>query len=85
MTEVTKETLFTSNIQSENEQLIILKRHFPNCFDKQGVFLPEKMAEELQSNGIKTEKESYSLNWLGKSYARILKDRQPETLLAEDI
>ncbi len=85
MTEITKETLFTSNIQSENEQLIILKRHFPNCFDKQGVFLPEKMAEELQSNGIKTEKESYSLNWLGKSYARILKDRQPETLLAEDI
>lgn len=43
------------------------------------------MAEELQSNGIKTEKESYSLNWLGKSYAKILKDRQPETLLAEDI
>ena len=49
------------------------------------MFLPEKMAEELQSNGIKTEKESYSLNWLGKSYAKILKDRQPETLLAEDI
>lgn len=85
MTEITKETLFTSNTQSENEQLIILKRHFPNCFDKQGAFLPEKMAEELQSNGIKTEKESYSLNWLGKSYAKILKDRPPETLLAEDV
>lgn len=85
MTEITKETLFTSNTQSENEQLTILKRHFPNCFDKQGAFLPEKMEEELQSNGIKTEKESYSLNWLGKSYAKILKDRQPETLLAEDI
>nr|WP_314742017.1 site-specific DNA-methyltransferase [uncultured Haemophilus sp.] len=47
--------------------------------------MPEKMAEELQSNGIKTEKESYSLNWLGKSYAKILKDRPPETLLAEDV
>ncbi|KOQ97039.1 type III restriction endonuclease subunit M [Haemophilus sp. C1] len=85
MAEITKETLFSSNIQAENEQLSILKRHFPNCFDKQGAFLPEKMAEALQSNGIKTEKESYSLNWLGKSYAKILKDRQPETLLAEDI
>lgn len=85
MAEITKETLFSSNTQAENEQLSILKCHFPNCFDKQGVFLPEKMAEELQSNGIKTEKESYSLNWLGKSYAKILKDRQPETLLAEDI
>ncbi|HHF5449395.1 TPA: site-specific DNA-methyltransferase [Haemophilus influenzae] len=85
MAEITKETLFSSNTQAENEQLSILKRHFPNCFDKQGAFLPEKMAETLQSNGIKTEKESYSLNWLGKSYAKILKDRQPETLLAEDI
>ncbi|HHF4738526.1 type III restriction endonuclease subunit M [Haemophilus influenzae] len=85
MIEITKETLFSSNTQAENEQLSILKRHFPNCFDKQGAFLPEKMAEALQSNGIKTEKESYSLNWLGKSYAKILKDRQPETLLAEDI
>lgn len=85
MIEITKETLFSSNTQAENEQLSILKRHFPNCFDKQGAFLPEKMAKALQSNGIKTEKESYSLNWLGKSYAKILKDRQPETLLAEDI
>lgn len=85
MAKITKETLFSSNTQAENEQLSILKRHFPNCFDKQGAFLPEKMAEALQSNGIKTEKESYSLNWLGKSYAKILKDRQTETLLAEDI
>ena len=85
MTEITQETLFSSNTHAENEQLSILKRHFPNCFDKQGAFLPEKMAEALQSSGIKTEKESYSLNWLGKSYAKILKDRQPETLLAEDI
>lgn len=85
MTEITQETLFSSNTPSENEQFTILKRHFPNCFDKQGAFLPEKMAEELQSNGIKTEKESYSLNWLGKSYAKILKDRPPETLLAEDV
>lgn len=85
MTEITQEILFSSNTPSENEQFIILKRHFPNCFNKQGAFLPEKMAEELQSNGIKTEKESYSLNWLGKSYAKILKDRPSETLLAEDI
>ncbi|PRM07060.1 putative methyltransferase [Haemophilus influenzae] len=85
MTEIAEEILFSSQTQPENEQISILKRHFPNCFDKQGAFLPEKMAETLQSNGIKTEKESYSLNWLGKSYAKILKDRQPETLLAEDI
>ena len=48
MTEIAEEILFSSQTQPENEKLIILKRHFPNCFDKQGVFLPEKMAEALQ-------------------------------------
>ncbi|XVE19384.1 site-specific DNA-methyltransferase [Moraxella sp. ZY200743] len=92
MTKLTQETLFSSNTQpenqtfpqNENERLAILKQHFPNCFDKHGAFLPEKMAEILHSDGIATQKEGYSLNWLGKSYARILKDTPPETLLAED-
>ncbi|MFA9486372.1 MULTISPECIES: DNA methyltransferase [unclassified Moraxella] len=92
MTKLTQETLFSSNTQpenqtfpqNENERLAILKQHFPNCFDKHGAFLPDKMAEILHSDGIATQKEGYSLNWLGKSYARILKDTPPETLLAED-
>ncbi|WII95742.1 site-specific DNA-methyltransferase [Moraxella haemolytica] len=92
MTKLTQETLFSSNTQpenqtfpqNENERLAILKQHFPNCFDKHGAFLPDKMAEILHSDGIATQKEGYSLNWLGKSYARVLKDTPPETLLAED-
>ncbi|MGC6324832.1 DNA methyltransferase [Pasteurella multocida] len=93
MTKLTQETLFSSNTQpenqtfpqNENELLAILKQHFPNCFDKHGAFLPDKMAEILHSDGIATQKEGYSLNWLGKSYARVLKDTPPETLLAEDM
>lgn len=92
MNSITQEILFSSNTQpenqelpqSENERLALLKQHFPNCFDKHGAFLPEKMAEILHSDGIATQKEGYSLNWLGKSYARVLKDTPPETLLAED-
>lgn len=84
MTELTQETLFSSNTQPENERLALLKQHFPNCFDKHGAFLPDKLAEILHSDGIHTQKEGYSLNWLGKSYARVLKDTPPETLLAED-
>ncbi|ETD73047.1 type III restriction-modification system methyltransferase [Pelistega indica] len=72
-------------LTNKNERLALLKQHFPNCFDKHGAFLPEKMAEILQSDGIKAQKESYSLNWLGKSYAKMLKDTLPETLLAENI
>lgn len=85
MTEITKETLFSSNTQPENERLALLKQHFPNCFDKNGVFLPEKMTEELHAKGVATQKEGYSLNWLGKSYAKVLRDTPPETLLAEDV
>ncbi|HAS02338.1 MAG TPA: type III restriction endonuclease subunit M [Pasteurella multocida] len=93
MTKLTQETLFSSNTQpenqtfpqNENELLAILKQHFPNCFDKHGAFLPDKMEEILHSDGIATQKEGYSLNWLGKSYARVLKDTPPETLLAEDM
>lgn len=85
MSSITRETLFLSTEQPEHERLALLKQHFPNCFDKHGAFLPEKMAEILHSNGIRTQKEGYSLNWLGKSYARVLKDTPPETLLAEDV
>ena len=88
MNTIAQEILFSSNTPLENhndEKLALLKQHFPNCFDKHGAFLPEKMAEVLQSNGVQTQKESYSLNWLGKSYAKVLKDTPPDTLLAEDI
>lgn len=93
MSDLPTEVLFPSNTQpesqtflsSKNDALTILKHHFPNCFDKHGVFLADKIAEVLQQNGIAAKKEGYSLNWLGKSYAKVLKDTQPETLLAEDI
>ncbi|ULJ68667.1 site-specific DNA-methyltransferase [Wielerella bovis] len=85
MNNLTHEILFSSNTQPENERLALLKQHFPNCFDKHGAFLPEKMADMLRSDGIPIQKEGYHyLNWLGKSYARVLKDTPPETLLAED-
>lgn len=85
MNNLTHEILFSSNTQPENERLALLKQHFPNCFDKHGAFLPDKLAEILHSDGIATQKEGYSLNWLGKSYARVLKNTPPETLLSEDV
>ena len=46
--------------------------------------MPERLAESLRSDGLPVQKEYYSLNWLGKSYAKALRDAPPETLLAED-
>ncbi|HDR1186907.1 site-specific DNA-methyltransferase [Pasteurella multocida] len=70
--------------QTENSSIALLKQHFPQCFDKNGAFLPEKMAELMPSSGVDVSREAYSLNWLGKSYARYLRECQPTTLLSED-
>jgi len=79
-----RDDLFSRSAPSE-ERLYLLKRQFPECFDKNGAFVPERLAESLRSDGLPVQKEYYSLNWLGKSYAKALRDAPPETLLAEDV
>lgn len=81
---ITTETLFSENETANSKQIIILKRNFPQCFDKKGNFLPEKMAELMQASNVDIVKESYSLNWLGKSYARLLTNLPPRQLITAD-
>ena len=73
-----------ANITTNSKQLEILKQNFPNCFDKNGAFIPHKMAEIVGVNDLDLSRESYSLNWLGKSYARLLANENPQTLIKED-
>jgi adenine-specific DNA-methyltransferase len=80
-----KEETLHSNIETVNsKQVAVLKKHFPQCFDKNGHFLQEKMVELVSANEVELSKESYSLNWLGKSYARLLTNLPPKTLISED-
>lgn len=74
----------THNIQAINPNLEKLKQAFPHCFDKNGAFDFAKFKAELDSNDINIAKEGYSLDWLGKSYARILASDAATTLLKED-
>lgn len=81
-----KEETLHSNIETVNsKQLAVLKKHFPQCFDKSGNFIQEKMLEVVNANEVELSKESYTLNWLGKSYARLLTNLPPKTLLNEDV
>lgn len=73
-----------TNITANSKQLEILKQNFPSCFDKNGAFIPHKMAEIVGVNDLDLSRESYSLNWLGKSYARLLANENPQTLIKED-
>lgn len=81
-----KEETLHSNIETVNsKQLAILKKNFPQCFDKFGNFIQEKMLEVVNANEVELSKESYTLNWLGKSYARLLTNLPPKTLINEDV
>lgn len=81
---VTIENLSDSNQTPKKEKLNALKEILPNCFDKNGEFIRENFDEILNTNGVNFSKESYSLNWLGKSYARLLANEKPLSVISED-
>lgn len=74
----------TNDIIVQDNDLEILKKNFPHCFDKSGDFDFEKFKKELASTEINFSKESYGMDWLGKSYARLLASDPATTLLKED-
>ncbi|WP_034257715.1 site-specific DNA-methyltransferase [Altibacter lentus] len=81
---MSKEQKITGNIQPPNKDLEILKQNFPSCFDKNGEFDFDKFKTQLSKNEINFSKESYGIDWLGKSYARLLATDETTTLLKED-
>ncbi|MGF1709164.1 site-specific DNA-methyltransferase [Vibrio kagoshimensis] len=82
---IKEETLHSNSETVNSKQLAVLKKNFPQCFDKSGNFIQEKMLEVVNANEVELSKESYSLNWLGKSYARLLTNLPPKTLIDEDV
>jgi adenine-specific DNA-methyltransferase len=72
-------------ISSNSPQIALLKNHFPSCFDKHGAFMPHKLQEMVEASGVALSREGYSLNWLGKSYARLLANENVRTLLKANL
>lgn len=82
---MTEQNIFENKgITANSEQIAVLKKHFPNCFDKKGNFLIDSFKEILKSDDIDTSHEGYTLDWLGKSYARLLANERPRTLIRPD-
>lgn len=79
-----KEQKITTDIKVPNKDLETLKIHFPHCFDKDGNFDLEKFKSNLTEKEINFSTESYGLDWLGKSYARLLASDPATTLLKAD-
>lgn len=80
-----KEQKVTGDIKTPNKVLETLKINFPHCFDKDGNFQLEKLKDNLTENEINFSTESYGLDWLGKSYARLLASDPATTLLKADV
>lgn len=65
-------------------QLELLKRDFPQCFDKVGKFDIKAFENLIKTEEIDIKKEGYSLEFLGKSYAHLLASLDSETVIVPD-
>ncbi len=81
---MSKEEKITNDIKVPNRDLEALRLNFPHCFDKDGNFQLEKFKANLTEKEINFSVESYGLDWLGKSYARLLASDPATTLLKAD-
>ena len=75
----------TTNLTPKTADLqAVLHTHFADCFSKEGIFDFEKFKALLQQKEVDFFTESYSLQWLGKQYARLLATDPITTLLRAD-
>jgi adenine-specific DNA-methyltransferase len=81
---MSSEQKITNDIKVPNKDLEVLRLNFPHCFDKSGNFQLEKFKKNLIEKEINFSTESYGLDWLGKSYARLLASDPATTLLKAD-
>lgn len=81
---MSNEQKVTNDIKVSNNDLEALRLNFPHCFDKDGNFQFEKFKNNLSEKEINFSTESYGLDWLGKSYARLLASDPATTLLKAD-
>ena len=80
-----KETLDKNvEVKPNSKEIEMLKREFPQCFDKSGVFDIKIFEELIKTEDVEIKKEGYSLEFLGKSYARYLASLDSETIIVPD-
>lgn len=78
------EERITNSIKANNKDIEILKKHFSHCFDKNDSFNFEKFKQQISKDEINIFEDSYGMDWLGKSYARLLASDEATTLLKEN-
>lgn len=72
------------NVDVNKNKIKKLKQVIPNCFDKNGNLDIELLKKEF-SDSLDFTKESFELNFLGKSYAKMVAGLDTETVIEPDI
>lgn len=72
------------NVDVNKSKIEKLKQVIPNCFDKYGNLDIELLKKEF-SDSLDFTKESFELNFLGKSYAKMVAGLDTETVIEPDI
>lgn len=71
-----------NNIEVEsNERLLLLKNQYPQFFDHEGNFQFGKFKNYLSNSAIDYSMETFSLNFVGKEYAKLLSDADTDTVV----
>jgi len=80
-----REKFFNNDwIKHNTQEIQILKKYFPWCFDREGNFLIEKFKAIILNSWTNISQEYYGLEWLWKNYSRLLANLKTQTLLQED-
>lgn len=80
-----KQTLESNEkININDKEIAVLKEHFPSCFKKDGSFDIEKFSNQLKDK-VDVISEGYELNFLGKSYAKLLASIDTTTVIKPDL
>ena len=85
---------YNETVTPNSKEIEILKKYFPQCFskpetDENGTvikehFDTEKLAELINKDEVDIKKEGFTLNFLGKSYARYQANLDSETVIVPD-
>ncbi|ERI95248.1 DNA (cytosine-5-)-methyltransferase [Clostridiales bacterium oral taxon 876 str. F0540] len=73
------------SVTINQNQIDILKRYFPSCFNNEGSFDVKKLEHVLNERNVDITKEGYELNFLGKSYAKLLTALESETIVKPNL
>ena len=80
-----KDIIKSNNNKTINEDKINkLKQIIPNCFDKDGKLDLELFKKEFNAD-LDFSRESFELNFLGKSYAKMIDGLDTETVIEPDV